>query len=270
MASEKLNISEYDIISAETKSSMVKNERIIGYCRVSSNCQDIQRQIRNIKAAYPTAVIVEEVFSGRKISRPKWDKVMSLVKNGLVDTIVFDSVSRMSRSKEEGSRLYFALYRANVRLVFLREPCINTDEYRKAMDKQIDISLKIDDKATTELMNGIFDSLNRYFVELASKQVELCYEQAEKEVEDLRQRTREGLLSARLRGKQLGRKKGTKVETRKAIKCKRIIRKKFTAFGGDLNAADTIRLCGNIARSTFYRYVNELLEDDALKGKAKV
>ncbi len=34
-----------------------------GYCRTSKPKQSIERQIRNIKAAYPDAVIVQEVFT---------------------------------------------------------------------------------------------------------------------------------------------------------------------------------------------------------------
>lgn len=34
-----------------------------GYCRTSKPKQSIERQIRNIKAAFPDAVIVQEVFT---------------------------------------------------------------------------------------------------------------------------------------------------------------------------------------------------------------
>ena len=37
--------------------------RIYGYCRVSSKKQNIERQVRNILAVYPTAIIVKEVFA---------------------------------------------------------------------------------------------------------------------------------------------------------------------------------------------------------------
>ena len=235
-----------------------KEEIMIGYARISTPSQSITRQIRNIKAIYPNCAVIEEIYTGTKLDRPKWEKIMRLCKRGKVNTIVFDSVSRMSRSKQEGSQLYLELFRRGIRLIFLKEPFINTDEYKKAMAKQINIKLDINDKATTQLMRGIFNSLNKYFVELA-------FEQAEKEVEDLRQRTREGLISARLRGAQIGRKKGTIVVTKKSLKCKRIIRKNFKAFDGNLNCADTIKLCGNIARSTFYRYVNQMLDEDAGK-----
>jgi len=37
-----------------------------GYCRISQKKQSIERQIRNIKEAYPEAVIIEEAFTGTK------------------------------------------------------------------------------------------------------------------------------------------------------------------------------------------------------------
>ena len=262
---ETSRLTEYDRLSAKTKENAVKDESIILYCRISNPSQNIERQVRNLKEKYPTGVIVKETYTGTRLDRPMWEKVMKLVKQGKVDTIVFDSVSRMSRNKEEGSKLYLELYKKGINLIFLKEGHINTDVYRNALKQKIDIDLNLDDKATSQLMQGIFKSLNGFFESLATRQIELAFEQSEKEVADLRVRTKEGLLSARLRGVQLGRAKGTTVETKKSIKCKKIIRKRFTAFGGDLNAADCVRLCGGIARSTFYRYVNQMLEEDRAK-----
>ena len=37
---------------------------IYGYARISSPRQNIERQIRNIKGAYPEAVVIQEVFTG--------------------------------------------------------------------------------------------------------------------------------------------------------------------------------------------------------------
>ena len=72
-----------------------------GYCRISTPKQSIERQIRNIVAAYPDAKIVQETYTGKKmLDRPEWNKLYNRVKSG--DTIVFDSVSRMSCSAEDG------------------------------------------------------------------------------------------------------------------------------------------------------------------------
>lgn len=40
---------------------------IYGYCRISTAKQSIDRQIRNIKAEYPTAHIVQEAYTGTSI-----------------------------------------------------------------------------------------------------------------------------------------------------------------------------------------------------------
>ena len=83
--------------------------KIYGYCRISTKSQSIERQIRNIKDLYSSAIIVEEAFTGTKIEgRNKFNDLLAKVK--AEDTIVFDSVSRMSRNAEEGFKLYEELY----------------------------------------------------------------------------------------------------------------------------------------------------------------
>lgn len=49
---------------------------VYGYCRISTPQQSITRQIRNIKAEYPKAIILEEAFTGTKMNRPKWISCM--------------------------------------------------------------------------------------------------------------------------------------------------------------------------------------------------
>ena len=44
---------------------------IYGYCRISTKQQSIERQIRNIKTEYNTAVIVTEAYSGTTLNRPE-------------------------------------------------------------------------------------------------------------------------------------------------------------------------------------------------------
>ena len=81
-----------------------RSMNIYGYCRISTAKQSIDRQIRNIKAEYPTAHIVQEAYTGTSIFRPEWLKLYRVLKSG--DMVVFDSVSRMSRNAEEGFTLY--------------------------------------------------------------------------------------------------------------------------------------------------------------------
>ena len=97
---------------------------VYGYCRISTPQQNIERQVRNIAAAYPAAHIVREVYTGTACQgRRELDKLLRIVQEG--DTIVFDSVSRMSRSADEGCALYETLYKRGVNLCFLKEPHIN-------------------------------------------------------------------------------------------------------------------------------------------------
>ena len=106
--------------------------KIYGYCWVSSPKQNIDRQIRNIKAKYEDAIILKETFTGTKVEgRKEFQKLLNKIKEG--DTIVFDSVSRMSRNSDEGFELYERLFNQGVELVFLNEPHINTATYKKAL-----------------------------------------------------------------------------------------------------------------------------------------
>ncbi len=69
--------------------------REFGYCRISTGLQNIERQEQNIRIAYPNAVIVKEVYTGTKFQGKKeLEKILDKVQAG--DTIIFDSVSRMS------------------------------------------------------------------------------------------------------------------------------------------------------------------------------
>ena len=75
--------------------------KVYGYARVSTQTQNIERQIQNILRDYPGAIIKSERFTGTKIEGRKiFNDLLKIVKPG--DTIVFDSVSRMSRNAEEG------------------------------------------------------------------------------------------------------------------------------------------------------------------------
>ena len=176
---------------------------IYGYTRISRKEQSIERQIRNIKLEYPTAIILKEAYTGTKMNRPEWIKLRKKVKSG--DTIVFDSVSRMSRNANEGVETYFELYENGIRLIFLKEHDIDTDIYAENMRDKIELQGTDEDE--------IFKGLNNYFRKLAEKQIRIAFEQSEKEVQDLHQRTKEGIETARLNGKQIGQQTKCKKES---------------------------------------------------------
>lgn len=222
---------------------------IYGYCRISTNKQNIERQIRNIERDYPNAKIIKEVYTGTKINRIEFNKLLKVVKQG--DTIVFDSVSRMSRNAEEGFKLYEELFNKGIELVFIKEQHISTSTYKKALSNNIEL--------TNTNVDFILDGINKYLMALAKEQIRLTFEQAEKEVKDLRQRTKEGIETARLNGKQIGGRAGIKLVTKKSIKAKEDIKKYSKDFNGTLSDVDVMKLLG-IARNSFYKYKKELKE----------
>lgn len=232
--------------------------KVYGYARISTLKQSIERQIRNIKAEYPEAIIIEEKYTGTRMNRPEWDKVYKKAKAG--DVIVFDSVSRMSRDAEEGFTVYEELFKRGVDLIFLKERHIDTATYKKAIEGQLQISVNTGDGKTDDLITGISEAINKYLLSLAKEQIRLAFDQAEKEVEDLHQRTREGIETARLNGKQIGQVKGAKLTTKKSVKAKEIILKRSKDFSGDLTDAEMMTLTG-LSRNTFYKYKRELKEE---------
>ena len=205
-----------------------------GYCRISTPKQNIDRQVRNILQAYPNAKIYKEFYTGTKTTgRKKLEEIVKLARSG--DTIIFDSVSRMSRNADEGVGLYMQLYDEGVNLVFIKEPHINTATYSKALSSA----------------EGLSDTGN---------QIRLAFEQSQKEVDDLHRRTAEGIETARRNGKQIGQVAGRKLNVKKAKPAKEIIRKHNVSFGGTLNDSECITLAG-ISRNTYYKYKRELLAE---------
>lgn len=230
---------------------MKQEKRIYGYCRISTKKQSIERQIVNIKSEYPNAIIFQEAFTGTKIEgRAEFNKLLNLVKKD--DVIVFDSVSRMSRNAEEGFKLYQELYKKGVELIFLKESYINTNTYKQALNRNIAL--------TGTNVDIILNAVNEYLMSVAKEQIKLAFNQSEKEVTDLQQRTREGVARAKANGKQVGGVVGKKLITKKSIEAKEQIIKYSKDFNGTLNDVDTMKIIG-ISRNSYYKYKKELVKE---------
>lgn len=232
---------------------------VYGYARISTKKQNIERQVRNILAVHPDAIIIREVYTGTKFQgRKELDKILKKVKS--TDTVVFDSVSRMSRNAEEGFAEYEKLFRRNVTLEFLKEPHINTEVYKKALSGTVSM--------TGTNADYILEGVNKYLLALAKEQIQIAFNQAEKEVQDLHQRTREGIETARLNGKQIGGVTGKKLITKKSIESKEIILKNSKDFNGINTDIEVMKIAG-ISRNSYYKYKKELVEElNAKEAKA--
>ena len=243
-----------------------------GYVRISTVQQNIQRQIANIKAQYPKAIIIQDEYTGTKMDRPEWSKLYPALKKG--DQVIFDSVSRMSRDAEEGFKVYQELYERGVELIFLKEPHINTRVFRDVAQAP-----QTGDK---DLDETLIKGLNEYLMRLADKQIRLAFEQSQKEVDDLRQRVKEGMAVAKINGKQVGRSEGDKLTIKKAEPIKALIREYSRDFDGHNTDSEVLailktktvtipnkkrngqiesrEISAKLSRNTLYKYKKEMRE----------
>ena len=228
---------------------------IYAYCRVSTKHQRIARQITNITEVYPNATIIREFYTGTTQSRPHWDRLMAIIKKE--DTIVFDSVSRMSRNAGEGFKDYKMLYELGVNLVFLNEPLINTSVFDATKNNLLNVNIETGNTAVDAFFKGNIELINNFMMAIAEEQIKTSFDQAEKEVTDLHSRISQGMREAKKNGTKIGLTKGSTLTTKKSVECKAIIQKHSKDFGGNLEDPDVIKLCG-CSRNSYYKYKREL------------
>lgn len=154
--------------------------------------------------------------------------------------------------QKRGLRYYEDLYNKGVELIYIKEPHINTSTYKKALQNNVSM--------TGTNVDYILEGVNKYLMALAKEQIKLAFEQSEKEVKDLHQRTKEGIETARLNGKQIGQKQGAKLVTKKSVESKKLIQKHSKDFDGALSDVDCMKLIG-LARNTYYKYKKEIKEE---------
>ena len=231
--------------------------KIYGYCRVSTKHQRLDRQVSNIKDKFPTAIIISEKYTGTTTERPQWSKLCKIVNEG--DTIIMDSVSRMSRNALEGFKDYQTLFNLGIDLQFLKEPHINTSVYKQSINNCLHLDIATGNKAIDNYFSGNIELINKLLMQLAEQQIILAFEQSEKEVNDLHTRISEGMRESAKKGVKLGLNKGTKLQTKKSLICKEIISKHSKSFGGTLSDNEVIKLC-SCTRNSYYKYKQELLE----------
>lgn len=228
---------------------------IYGYCRVSTTKQRITRQVNNILNKYPKAQIIKEFYTGTTQNRPQWEKLIKTIKKN--DTIIFDSVSRMSRNADEGFKDYKFLYDLGVELIFLNEPLINTKVFESTKSNLLKIAISTGNEAVDEYFNGNIKLINDLLMSLAEEQIKASFIQSEKEVNDLHTRISEGIRESKFNGTKIGLPKGSKLTTKKETYCKEIILKHSKDFNGSLEDPDVITLCG-CSRPSYYKYKKDL------------
>jgi DNA invertase Pin-like site-specific DNA recombinase len=139
----------------------------IGYARVSTNGQDLDLQVRELKVAGCKQVFTDRV-SGSKSERPGLDACLKTLKKG--DTLLVWRLDRLGRSMQHLVNVVADLKGKGVGFKSIRDGAIDTTT------------------ASGELVFNIFAALAQFEREL------------------IRERTMAGLSAARARGKLGGRK----------------------------------------------------------------
>lgn len=151
---------------------------IFGYARVSTDAQNLDRQLDALKK-YGVDVIYNEKMTGTKKDRPELNKLIERITKG--DTVVIESLSRLGRSTKDLIELTELFKSKGVRLVSLKE-AIDTES------------------STGKLLFTLMSALAQF------------------ERDTIADRTREGLRSARARGRTGGRPKINSDDVKKAVK----------------------------------------------------
>ncbi|RKJ03169.1 recombinase family protein [bacterium D16-54] len=151
---------------------------VFGYARVSTEAQNLDRQLDALKN-YGVDIIYNEKITGTKKNRPELTKLLDRITEG--DIVVVESLSRLGRSTKDLIELTEIFQSKGVNLVSLKEA--------------IDTST-----STGKLLFTLMSAIAQF----------------ERDV--IADRTREGLKSARARGRTGGRPRADPEQVKKAVK----------------------------------------------------
>lgn len=179
---------------------------IYGYARCSTteDKQDINRQIRELKAAGAEQVIFEYEHGDAKV---KQNLSMLLETAQAGDSVITLEVSRLSRSTQQLCEIVNVIKAKRLRLVIVGS-------------------------ITVDCRNGEIDPMSQAFIQMSAVFAEL-------ELSIIRARVKSGMANAKAKGKQIGRKPTAK-EDIPAVFYKHY--PAFAA--GTLNVSELARVCG--------------------------
>ena len=180
---------------------------IYGYARCSlaeEKGQDINRQVRELKAAGAQEIVLEREHGDAKV---KQNLEMLLETAAAGDTIITTEVSRLSRSTQQLCDIINVVKTKKLRLVILGS-------------------------ITVDCRNGQIDPMSQAFIQISAVFFEL-------ELTILRARVRSGMANARDKGKHIGRPQTTKDDI-PAVFYKHYP----AYMAGKLNVSELARVCG--------------------------
>ena len=104
----------------------------IGYARVSTLNQNIERQIKQLEA-YGCERIHIDKSSGKDLNRTEYKKMKSFARDS--DTIVFVELDRLGRNKDEINQEWDYFINKNIDIVVLDMPILDTTKYQDSLGK---------------------------------------------------------------------------------------------------------------------------------------
>ena len=179
---------------------------IYGYarCSTSEDKQDINRQIRELKAAGAEEIIFEYEHGDAKL---KQNLQLLLDSAQEQDTIITTEVSRLSRSTQQLCGIIETIKQKRLRLIIVGS-------------------------ITVDCRDGQIDPMSQAFIQMSAVFAEL-------ELSIIRARVRSGMDNAKAKGKKIGRPSTTKKDIPAAF-----YRHYPTFIAGQLNISELARVCG--------------------------
>ena len=179
---------------------------IYGYarCSTSESRQDIQRQIRELKASGAEKVVFEYEHGDAKVKQ-NLEMLLEAAQPG--DTILTTEVSRLSRSTQQLCEIIARIQQKRLRLTILGS-------------------------ITVDCRSGALDPMTKAFLQMSGIFAEL-------ELSMIRARVKSGMAAARAKGKQIGRKPTSKADIPAAF-----YRHYPSYASGQLNISELARVCG--------------------------
>ena len=179
---------------------------VYGYARVSTQQQELNRQIDLLKNENCNEILTEKI-TGTKASRPELERLKDKLRPG--DTVIVESFSRLGRSTKDLIDLVNYFEKNNIKLISIKENFDTTTPQGR-------------------LMMTVFQAFSQFERDL------------------IVERTKEGLKSARARGRKGGRPKINKKKIDLAMSL-------YKSKNYSLNEITTMT---EISKATLYRYLN--------------
>lgn len=189
---------------------------LLGYARISNSSQSENRQIDQlIEHGVDKESIFIEKFTGTKLERPKLIEILKYARKG--DVIVVSDLTRLSRSTKDLIALIELFKEKEIHLRSLKESWLDTTS------------------PSGKLMLTIFAGLSQFERDLISE------------------RTKEGLKSARARGRLGGRPKVDENSIITALKM----------YESNQHSVEEICKVNKISRATLYNYLKKKEKENA-------